>query len=389
MKKIVIAVLTLVFCAALFVGCVAEEETFDNCHKVVFELEGGKYKNSDKAVTYYYNIPEGESCKIRNISEFDSDDTLSRAGYVLEGWYRTKNEQVVGGQTVVTYSDKWDFDNDTVSGVDETILYAYWKLPIVHSYELYVFHDKNVLLGEYEVYFGSAFNDFSDYAHNSENSPFGYTFIEYVDENGESWATHGKTHSDPNKGETIKVYAKYIKGEYQLISKASDFASLDSAKDLYLMCDIDFSQADEKYREINFGNFMGRTFDGNGHTLSNFAIKYSASNLVADYDPTVSGNSLYVSLFGNGKNSTIKNVNFQNVSVSVKTENSKTSQIYVAPLFANASNCKVENVNVQLTVKVEVLPTNINDIILYDSFFGRTEETNTATNSTKSISRGD
>ena len=155
------------------------------------------------------------------------------------------------------------------------------------------------------------------------------------------------------------------------------------------MCDIDFSQADEKYREINFGNFMGRTFDGNGHTLSNFAIKYSASNLVADYDPTVSGNSLYVSLFGNGKNSTIKNVNFQNVSVSVKTENSKTSQIYVAPLFANASNCTVENVNVQLTVKVEVLPTNINDIILYDSFFGRTEETNTATNSTKSISRGD
>lgn len=375
MKKALLIVLTLIFCVALLVGCSAKEPTYDGCHKVIFELEGGLYRNSDKAVEYFYDIPEGKSCKIRSIEDFDSNKTLSKIGYVLDGWYRTRTEQEVDGETVVTYSDKWDFDNDTISGSDTTTLYACWKSPIVHSYELYVFHDKDVLLGTYEAVFGAAFNDMFNYATNSENAPFGYTFLEYVDENGEDWATHGRTHTDETKGEVIKVYAKYIKGDYQLITKASDFATLDSAKNVYLTCDIDFSQAEERYRSISFGNFVNRVFEGNGHTLSNFSISYTVGSLISDSEE--GGQSLHVSLFGNGKGSTIKNVNFENVTVDIDWGNSKTDRIYVAPLFTTATNCVVENVHVDLTVSVTLLPDKVADITLFDGVFGKTTETNT------------
>ena len=67
-KKFAIAFFSLVAvcCAAAFAACAGDvdyDEKYSDRTKIVFELEGGKYKNSTTSVSHYYKFGEGRRRK--------------------------------------------------------------------------------------------------------------------------------------------------------------------------------------------------------------------------------------------------------------------------------------------------------------------------------------
>ena len=97
-----------------------KEDSYEGKTKIIYELEGGKYKNSLSQVIHYYDFAPGSSNKIYDPNALDVDDEVTKSGYVFGGWFQTKEE--VDGEVV--YKDQWDFENDLVTDKGVT-LYAY------------------------------------------------------------------------------------------------------------------------------------------------------------------------------------------------------------------------------------------------------------------------
>lgn len=380
-KRSILLLLCIVLFAMIFASCDSAQEDYSDQFRVVFVLNGGDYKSSRLDVEQFYNFPDDKQYKIYDLTAMDdSGSTLHNGEFVFDGWYRNCVEE--GGKLV--YSDKWNFNTDTVCKADKELkLYAKWKTAVRYGYDLYSYHDKQPLVyaGEiagYNTTVGISFNDYNDLA--EDCAPEGYTFIEkYVDENGNDWDFEKNVPVESDSGDVLKVYAVYVQGTYTLIHNANELSRAGNTS-IYLMNDIDMDG-----KAINFGKLNGKTFEGNGHKVSNFTIKYVVE-AVEDINDTIVGKSLYISLFGNARNTTIKNVTFEDVSVKVDAKLSKiTGNIYVAPLFASAMDCNVSNVKINLAVSVVATPdgftigkdvNNEKQCIVFDGVFGVSAESN-------------
>ena len=322
-------------------GC-KKEDSYEGKTKIIYELEGGKYKNTQSQVIHYYDFAPGSSNKIFDPNSLDVDDEVTKPGYVFAGWYQTKNE--VDGNIV--YSDQWDFDNDLATDKGLT-LYAYWKKAIVYSYTLCYLNDQGeeVILGSYEVSEGDKFNDYLKYA----NKNVGYTCIGFSDNYNNPWDNEFK-HPGGDANLDIKVYVNYIKGNFVVVNTASDLIK-NKGRNIYLASDIDMEG-----REFNFGNYKS-TFIGNGFTISNFKVNYDATRngLLEDFEEP-SKSSLYISLFGELNGATIENVNFKNVIVDVKTKLTTTYKIYVAPIAISSTDSTIKNVTLEWSYGFSELP---------------------------------
>lgn len=123
MRKLVL-ILIIILSASLLLLAGCDDVVQYEGVKVVFMLEGGTFQNGEGSVVYYYQFPEGAQNLIRPLEDFASDDDdLVKNGYDLEGWYLTKKTDKDGN---VSYTDKWNFDTDTVDAEGVT-LYACWK----------------------------------------------------------------------------------------------------------------------------------------------------------------------------------------------------------------------------------------------------------------------
>ena len=326
-------------------GC-KKEDSYEGKTKIIYELEGGKYKNTQSQVIHYYDFAPGSSNKIFDPNSLDVDDEVTKPGYVFAGWYQTKNE--VDGNIV--YSDQWDFDNDLATDKGLT-LYAYWKKAIVYSYTLCYLNDQGeeVILGSYEVSEGDKFNDYLKYA----NKNVGYTCIGFSDNYNNPWDNEFK-HPGGDANLDIKVYVNYIKGNFVVVNTASDLIK-NKGRNIYLASDIDMEG-----REFNFGNYKS-TFIGNGFTISNFKVNYDATRngLLEDFEEP-SKSSLYISLFGELNGATIENVNFKNVIVDVKTKLTTTYKIYVAPIAISSTDSTIKNVTLEWSYGFSELPKDFN-----------------------------
>lgn len=384
-KNSIFLLLCIVFFAMMFASCSSAQMDYSDQFRVVFVLNGGDYKSSRLDVEQFYDFPDDKQYKIYDLTAMDgSDSTLRNGEFVFDGWYRNCVEQ--DGSLV--FSDKWDFNTDTVCKADKELkLYAKWKSAVRYGYDLYSYHDKMPLVtGEiidgqaeiagYSTNVGSKFYDYDELA--VGYAPNGYTFIEkYVDENGNDWDFEKNVPVESDSGDVLKVYAVYVQGNYTLVHNANELSRA-SGKSIYLMNDIDMDG-----KAINFGKYIDKTFDGNGHTVSNFTIKYVVE-AVEDINNTIAGKSLYISLFGNAQNATIKNVTFKDVSVKVDARLSKiTGNIYVAPLFTSATDCNVSNVKINLAVSIVAIPdgfiidnklNNEKQCIVLDGVFGANAE---------------
>ena len=330
--------------------------------KAVFYLEGGVCQNSHEKVSYLYNFNGtviDMLIKDPNVLETNPNDMILKSGYHIEGWYKTKTTNPDG---TVTYSDKWDFDNDRMT-IEGVTLYAKWEENRTYKYELY-YKDANgndCYLDGYECKEGTKFND----TLLRNKTVKGYTSLGYLDEAGNPWNNNYK-HPGGDADLTIKVYLDLIEGEYSVVKTAKQFKNaLSRGQNIYLYNDIDFDED-----EINFGSYSG-TILGNNHTVSNFTIGYddSRSGLKGEItDLTGSSNHLYVSLFFELKDAIIKDITFKDAIVDIDTRNSQIKYLVFAPLAIIGSNTLIENVNFTGTFDITRIP-ECEKVIVIDKFY--------------------
>jgi len=350
------------FAAAALSGCGDKPDPHEGQVKVVFSLEGAKFKNMTEPVAYYYPFEEGTENLIKD-PETLTGESMVRENYNFKGWYRTKT---VDGDKV-TYSDKWDFDTDKV-GADGVTLYACWRQ---YSYDVGYLDDG----GEF-VSFGAPtyVYDSDESSYKFDEDSFYRNYSIWYDDDGNAYtATHvlrdgdgnvwdpDFTHPRGDEDMSVRVIADYIKGEYTLVGSADELKETGNTDNIYLTADIDFKGGDYK----GFTAYSGK-FVGNGHTISNFNIKYSSDNSDLVTDDDLDGrNLLCISLFGRSVGAEISDVKFENVALDVNTANSRIAGIYAAPLFVTAYGCSVDNVEFGGTFKVTGLPKDFDESDLH------------------------
>ena len=339
-----IAFIISVAAVAVLAGCgdVDYDEKFSDKAKVIFELEGGRYLNSTTSVSHYYTLVDGKS-KITALEKMPDSEVTRDGGFELEGWYRTKTKAEDGS---TEYSDKWDFDNDTVTAEGVT-LYAKWEAPIVYTFD-FVYIDENnneVVVSSRKVSAGKKFgevypNDVLTYANGYAN----HTAIAvYYDKEHTKPFDDSVAHPGGEVSTAVKLYVEYIEGTYTVVKTKDQLATAATVGDsIYLLNDIDM-----KGEKLNFNKFSKKTLEGNGFKISNFTVNYKSSrtDLVDLYDD---GNkALCIAIFANLEGATVRDVTFENITVRVdNTAMSDIYRIYVAPLAVSAKDCKFENVEV-------------------------------------------
>lgn len=368
LRKIIM--FTLVCVSLITLASCGKKQNNTHSVKVVYEPEGGVYQNCSLPFVQYYPFEQGTEHLIYEPS-FVTKAEIKKAGYTLDGWYKVKN-------TDGTYEDKWDFKLDKVTDEGVT-LYACWKKNTKFTYTVCYLDENGTekTLGSYAVSAGDKFKDYK----NLTKKRFGYTAIALKDSENKPW-DDSFTHPGGEGDVDIKVYVEFIKGTYAVVRTASDLAKAQNSN-IYLAADIDFGG-----KALSFNNY-NKTFIGNGHTISNFTVSYSASkdDLVSDYfDSSIK--CLSVSLFGNMKDATIKDVTFDNFTIDINASFPMIKKIYVTPLAATLTNSTIENVTVTATYTITKIPTGLEDtdVVIKDTAIQKDDQsvvTNVEINFTK------
>lgn len=388
--------------AGLLTACGGEEE-YEGV-KVVFELEGGKYKNSGRAPTYYYDLADGASSKIVSPDDFagDSKNTVTNPGYRIESWCKTKTVDPETGE--VTYSDPWDFDRDTITSETGSLtLYAVWKEYFVCMYELCYWDTAGEVqsIATYQVMENAKFATYNmnkaEQDASKKATSVGCTVykeladgkgaVSFYDKDGEKWDpdyTHpgddetlakAVETGDGTKAYVVQIFVKFVEGKFAYVSTASELnAAIGAKQNIVLMCDIDFNggtfngfaDATTKFYggATDYGTPVQTYVDGQGHSIKNFVFGYETGRDYLVSDSTFS-RSLIVSLFGIMDNVKVSNISFTGVTIDLSTGNDLTGSIYVSPLAVMATNSIFENVTFEGTYKCSSLPRNFSEENLF------------------------
>lgn len=286
---------------------------------VTFQFNGGTMTNGVTEISSHIKYAYQPDTKIASPESF-AGCNLKREGYTLEGWY--KDEQL---------TERWNFEIDKIENNNIT-LYAKWTLDNKYYYALVYVDDvtkKEVELYRYPVKEG---NLFSDYLNKAKRE--GYTTLGFYQdlEKDEPW-NEKFTHPGGEMDTTIKVYVKYIQGDYRIVRTYND---LNNAKgeNIYLLNDIDC-----KGEYLNFGDYK-KEFQGNHHTISNFKVKAPAG-LRPQY-------GIFRSLADGAK---IINVAFQDVTI--ESPENKIVSLKIAALAGTTTGNVVVS-NVQVTGKIVI-----------------------------------
>lgn len=331
-KKICFILLIFIFFFSLS-SCKKGDEK--NGASAIFYLNGGTYQNNSQRIIYYYDhVVEGKETYIRNMDT----DKITRPGYVLEGWYRTMNDDG-------TFEDKWDFEKDKM-GHDGVDLYAKWVTDVKYCFELfYGDYSKSHIYELDNKYKNQVFTDGLQFA----NQYPGHTLLGFEDEEGREGANI--IHPCEGDSRTIKVYAKYIEGRYNVVKTAEGLKAA-IYDNIYLANDIDMQG-----EELNLGDYS-KHFVGNGHTISNFKVSGNPKDVdTSDLQEDGTKGNLYISIFKRLNKATIEDVNFENVQYLAEKDSTRVQNVYIAPLVARADNATIKNVHVTGTVSITIQKT--------------------------------
>ena len=361
-KKILFVCFSL-FIIQLVTGCNNNSDEPKGV-KIIYELEGGVYKNCLNPIRFYFEFGEEDMMYIQDPTTL-TNDAVTRSGYTLEGWYTDKN-----------YTKKWDFDKDQVSKEGIT-LYAKWKKNIIYKYNVCYYDKQNNLqiINSYEVQAGEKFNDYLNYAKKRNDGL--YTPIRFLNESGEVW-DENFTHPGGDSNLDINVIVEYIEGDFALVSTAEQLRQ-NKNRNIYLLNDIDLGGEEFPLKDYRY------ELVGNGKTISNCIVTTNPTKYGLSVDHTQDGqNSLYVSLFGNIKNATIIDVTFDNVVFEIKSTFTNTYKIYVSPICTKLENCIIDKVTINVTYKCVELPSGFdieeNLVFVTDEAYLIDSSNNTVTN---------
>lgn len=369
-------ILLSLFAAVSVAGCAGSSAEYKNNVRVVYELEGGTYKNSTRAVEFYYGFARGGEYSIKSVEDVTTV-RIERSGYHIEGWYTSKTET----DGVVSYDGKWDFGTNKIkvdeqgkisydgATCDENLvrLYARWAANITYEYNVgYIDADKNfVKVGTVDA--GEAGSTFSRAKYDIEkleNGREGYTPLgRYYKYDAEAADGKGEELSDDfafeesKENVSLDIVVDYVAGNFRVVRKATDITSNASAdkeknKVLYLMNDIDFGKYDDEGNLKENGTIDLTAYNGvrgNGFKMSNFTVKFTmqpVSENAPDGSDITYGE---VSLFGDIDGGEVTGVTFDNVKFAVRASNSKIEKIFFAPLCIRANNVTFDNAVINVT----------------------------------------
>ena len=348
-KKIKATLFALTTLAAItFVsGCSSEGTPYeinnaDNYTvSIKYDANGGSFTTNTSVIVDSYNIDdiktngtgEAEIALISpdNTSRGNDAFTAIKNGYFLAGWYATRIKTGVDndGNPVYTYADRWDFSKDKLKvdagktySADEPVvtLYAAW----VPMFEIQLYSLES---GEYldsitydpttETEIKIPQWDEESGAIEMYNFPMksGYTFDSvYYDVKGVDKLTSQTVdrigvvdyETGTAKNNVMKLYVKWIEGEWYHIYNAKQFIDNASVNGCYeIHGDIDFADVIWP-SSLMYGNFNG-TINGNGHVFKNITFEQTNNSKVN------------VGLFGNlTDKAKIADLTFDNVSFTIK-----------------------------------------------------------------------
>lgn len=295
-----ILVLSLVF---LFSACSSnrEQEKLDQLEqdgyvcKVTIDFCGGTAGGNEKQL--YYTKPN--SLMFAPGAESTNTESPIRSGYHVKEYY-VKETAADGSEAERT----WDFEKDRVTA--DLTLYCRWA----KNYSVRICYG--------EDFSGTLVVSVSD--DNPSVSKFtapkweGHTLIGYYyDEAYTKPVTfpYVHAHNDENPAET--VYAKFIEGNYRVISKPSDLKSVSAGANYYLLNDIDMSEAGK----ISFPDTYSGQFIGNGHKIMNLTVEKTQSKTGTSY-------GLFNRL---ASGAVLRDVTFENLQVKVNLNNEQNQML--------------------------------------------------------------
>ncbi|MBE6916923.1 MAG: hypothetical protein E7470_03320 [Ruminococcaceae bacterium] len=327
-------------------GCVAENTPYDvndaDNYKVSvkFDANGGIFTTNTSVIVDSFNLselPVGSDGKAQialiapdHPARGNDAFTAINNGYFLAGWYANRTETLdADGKTTYVYSDKWDFEADTLSvDADGTYtsaqpvltLYAAW-IPLfeIEFYDLttgdylesYVFNptqQQEILIPQWSTETGGIeMHDFPKksgwtfeavYADAAGTQPLSVTAVKHpgvVDEvNGMA------------KDHVMKLYVDFAEGEWYHIYNVEQFLDHASVNASFVIHeDLDF-EGQIWPSSLMHGNYSGQ-IRGNGHTFSNITFEQTNNSKV---------NS---GLFGNlTETAVLEDLTFENVTFTIK-----------------------------------------------------------------------
>lgn len=191
----------------------------------------------------------------------------------------------------------------------------------------------------------------------------GYTLIGLFDENKNPWNSNF-THPGGETDTAVKVYAKYLEGDYTVVRTATELKiAANGNNNIYIANDIDMQG-----ESLSFKNFT-KEFLGNNCTISNFVLSYSSTkdSLVSDYEDN-SKNSLSISLFGDTNGAKICDVNFTGVTVDVDAKTYTVVKPMVDVAFDAGDKAAVATVNTNKNIGIQ-LPVPANDQFVFRGWY--------------------
>lgn len=373
-KVLLLTVLTLgTMC--LFTACGSEQTPYqindseNYTVSVKYDANGGVFTTNTSVIVDSYNISDMKTNSDGNVeiplitpddkSRGNDAFSATKSGYFLAGWYaeRTEDGKDEDGNTIYTYGDKWDFEEDllevdadkTYSSEEPVItLYAAW-VPLfeIEFYSLesgeylnsYVYDP--TLVDEIKVPTWDEETGAVEMFNFPEND--GYTFNgAYLDAAGtQKVATATLEHPGKVDEETgtadepvMKLYVDWLEGEWYHIYTVEQFLDNASIKGNYeIHADLDFT--DENWpSSLMYGNFTG-SIKGNGHTFKNIELAQTNNSKVN------------AGLFGNfTEEASITDLTFENVTFTIEKGTRVAGTSY--GLFAGtiADGATLTNVNI-------------------------------------------
>ena len=318
-NKKILVLLCLVLALAFTAGCAAEKTPYEindsegYTVSVKFDANGGVFTTNTSVIVDSYNVSDlavngegkAEIPLLTPDNALRGNDAFTAIynGHFLAGWYAERTETTDSeGNTVYTYSGKWDFEKDRLAvdpGAANTssepvlTLYAAW-VPLfeiefyslesgeyVNTYTFNPITDGEIRVPALDEEKGAI--ELYDFPENP-----GYTF------NGAYYDAEGKEPVDTElvqhpglvdeatgtaENHVLKLYVDYMEGEWYHIYNVEQFLDNASVNGCYVIhADLDFT--DEIWpSSLMYGSFNG-TIQGNGHTFSNITIEQTNNSKV-------------------------------------------------------------------------------------------------------------
>ncbi len=365
-KSLVFSLLALVF-VLLLSGCGENATPYETNNdegytvSVKFDANGGSFTTNTTVIVDSFNMDSKSEIALISPDDKRRDNdafTVTKNGHFLAGWYKERVETTdVDGNTVYSYSGKWDFENDVLkinkdkeysAEVPALTLYAAW----VPLFEIEFYSLDSAELIDTIQFDPTSEKQLSVPAWNEETGAVemfdfperdGFTYNKAFFDAAATNEVTGDTLTHPGvinekdgtaSNSVLKLYVDWTEGEWYRIYNVDQFIESASLNGNYeLFADLDFT--DEIWpTTFMYGNFGG-VIKGNGHTIKNV-------------DATQTNNSkVNAGLFGYLTDSAnIFDINFENITFTIKAGTRKVGTSY--GLFAGTLSDKatISNVNI-------------------------------------------